>query len=190
MRRVSWCALGLTLVTLFSLDHAVADGNGRQNVQRAILRLLARFDLTDNSEFSQQIRELSNVKSEVAPRIDIVVPAPGDEFSLSEYADGIPVVLQLTEWDFRPDLAVNAIEQFANGNRVPNQGHLHVWIEDPDRNVVVFLGANAREEQFVTLEPGTYKAYAQLQNNDHTAQIQPAAPVRPAFDAVSFTVTE
>ena len=67
---------------------------------------------------------------------------------------------------------------------------MHVWIEDAEGNVVVFLGANTREEQFVTLEPGTYKAYAQLQNHDHTAQVQTAAPVRPAFDALSFTVVE
>ena len=188
MRRVSCCALLLLLAGL--LTAAQADDKRFQRVQALVLRLLSRLDVTDNCEFSQQVRELSNVKSEVAPRIDIVSPAPGEQFSLSEYVDGIPVILALTEWDFRPDLAVNAGTQFANGNRVPNQGHLHVWIEDEAGNVAVFLGANAREEQFVTLEPGTYKLYAQLQNNDHTAQIQPAAPVRPAFDAVSLTVTE
>ena len=90
MRRMSWCAIGLLLViTSLGVVQAGGQGNGVQQVQEVVLRLLSRFDLTDNSEFSQEIRELSNVKSLVAPQIDIVVPAPGDDFSLAEYTDGM-----------------------------------------------------------------------------------------------------
>lgn len=115
-----------------------------------------------------------------------------------------------------PELATNPVEDFAIGTNndgtplLGNEGHFHGWVFRLDFDLeelfrhddfptpgsyLRFYGAPALTEVEPGVfelqdefEPGLYKAYFQIQRNDHTAITQATAPALPAIDSVVFYV--
>ena len=189
----------------FAVTGIAVAGNGRgQSPLKQLVQALKQevnsnpdFDPTGNDPLAQETRATFLVKSFVAPSVIVEAPLDGTSFAENE-----PVTfdLQLVNWSWRPDLATNAGTEYANGDNIPNIGHLHGWVYDlVTGERVRFYGANLNRAvtydpntgslSFTdTYPPGIYKMYFQAQNNDHTAQAVPAAPNLPAIDTVVFSV--
>ena len=125
--------------------------------------------------------------STVTPTLEIVTPLDGDPF-VGQFE------VSLTDFLYQPDAATNPRTEFANGKQTANAGHVHGWVFDADGNQIRFYGAGGasfvdgvyiKPDQF---DPGTYKAYFQLQYDDHTPVIPAIAPDFPAIVSTVFTV--
>jgi hypothetical protein len=121
------------------------------------------------------------------PGIQVLSPAPSGLF---EGAFRVAI----TNFDYVPELATNAREEFANGFVEPGRGHVHGWIFDSRGEQVRFYGAGGSEYvgnvyiKTDDFEPGSYTAYFALQNHDHTPTIQASAPAFPPIASVAFMV--
>lgn len=162
---------------------------------------------------------------------EIVIESPED---LGQFEGAF--VLRTRNFDYIPELATNAVTQFAIGTNndgsplQPGTGHLHGWVFQlavtpdrgrgrikfgnfpPGRGITLpelnrhfdrpippsyfrFYGATSLTQvginQFVLgdeFPPGVYKAYFQLQYNDHTPMLQATAPALPSIDTTIFWV--
>lgn len=134
-----------------------------------------------------RMRQASQIVHGPNPAIEIIEPAPYSEFT-GEF------VLAFDNWDYRPERATNPQTQFANGFQERNTGHVHGWVFDEFGNQIRFYGAAGtifdgtfyiKPDDF---PPGSYIAYFQLQNHDHTPAIQVNAAAFPSMQAVTFFV--
>jgi hypothetical protein len=149
--------------------------------------LAMQFEPTREGKLHDSIRGRSIIKSAVLPSLEVVSPVEDWEGRF---------IVRLNDFDYRPDLATNPVQAFANGFQEINRGHIHGWVFDSDSNLVRFYGAAGTQfdDPFYIkpdeFPPGRYTAYFQLQNHDHTPVIPALAPQFPPIASVSFWVTE
>ena len=122
----------------------------------------------------------------------------GPEFTFNVYYDNL---------DFSPEDAVQLPSQYANGKKVANEGHVHLyatWLGDnstdpssPDfwNYTNLFVGASDLEVspgvlQYTLNFPvnGEWLIYAESQYDDHTSRVRPHPQQIGAWDAAYVTV--
>lgn len=121
----------------------------------------------------------SPVRLRIDPDLLFSTVTTGESFSFPVYLEGL---------DYRPDLATDLPSDYANGNRTPGEGHVHLYASNLDDGELfnttnVFLGAASfddsvfAEESLITAtvtlpEDGLWLLYAESQYNDHTSRIR------------------
>lgn len=158
------------------------------------------------------VSPLFDGRERVNPEIEIVSPTEGGRFEGSFVVE-IRNFDYLPEFATSP---VNAFAIGTDNLGLPlkfGEGHMHGWVFEVDADgrkirqdgaiptpasYLRFYGAGGadyvgnRDLAFYSLSdalpPGRYKAFFQLQQNDHTGALQASAPAFPAIDSVTFVV--
>ena len=183
---------GLLLTGLATLAYA-GNANSAMRLLQNAFRTMVNLEPFREGLLHDHVRGRSVITHDPSPAVQFVEPLDGDDFR------GY-LAVQIDNWLVDPSRATNARTEFASGHQERNVGHTHVWIFDLESGAQVrFTGANGlllnpdtgrHESASFSLPPGTYKAFVQLQNNDHTAAIPAAAPVFPGIDSVIFVVPD
>ena len=147
-----------------------------------VIPSVATFEPTKEGPGSKAMRGAAQLKHPLEPGIKIT---SGKVF------DGAFTV-ELTNWDFRPDKAVPASTNFADGTQNENEGHVHGWVFNEAGEQIRFYGGSSFPGgiQTDTFEPGSYRLFVQCQNHDHTPTIGPSARSFPSVDAIEFDVLD
>lgn len=135
------------------------------------------------------LREKMVIIAEATPRIDIIEPQHGGEWTGQ-------FTFTVSDFQYAPERATVPTTQFANGKQEQNIGHLHAWVFDESGKQVRFYGAPGLEENGGVFSrpddfsPGVYTAYWQCQHHDHTPMVTRIAPEFPSIASVRFVVPE
>ncbi len=190
-KAISMACLGLVLIGTVTVAFAGNANSARQLLVNAF-KTMAQLEPEREGPLHDYVRGNSVLKHTPSPTVRFVMPLDGEEFPGFLAAD-------IINWEVDPSKATSAATQFANGYQERNIGHSHIWVFNMESGQQVrFTGANSLlydtnsghyVSQTFTLPPGTYKAFVQLQNHDHTAAIPATAPTFPGIDSVIFTVS-
>ena len=186
--------VGLLLAGLGTLAYGDNATSAMQRLLEAF-RTMVELEPTREGPLHDLVRGASVIKHTPNPAVQFVVPLDLEEFPVPGY-----LAVDIQNWSVHPEDATPPATHFANGHQQRNTGHTHVWIFDLDTGALVrFTGADGLlynpdsgryESALFTLAPGTYKAFVQLQNHDHTPAVQATAPLFPGIDSVIFVVPE
>jgi len=153
----------------------------------AALFMAAQLEPNREGIIHDSVRGRTIIKSNKLPKIQIKSP-------LKEWKGSF--IVEIQEFDYRPDLATNPVAAFASGYQEANRGHIHGWVFNSNGEQIRFYGAaqSIYEKPFYVkpdkFPPGEYTVFFQLQNHDHTPIIPVAAPQFPAIASAQFTVTD
>ena len=127
-----------------------------------------------------------NVFDDTTPSIQFIEPKPDDVIPSGE----VRFVVKISDdYDFAPDKALQPpLDCYGAGDRVPNQGHYHLYLARPGSTEVEHFVAPGSQAIARYLDPGHWCAYADLTNNDHTQRFKANPRDLPPFDKVCFFV--
>lgn len=127
-----------------------------------------------------------NVFDNKTPSIQFLEPKPNEVI----FSRNVRFVVKISDdYDFAPDEALSpAQECYGAGDRVPNQGHYHLYLTRPDSTAVEHFTAPDSQAVARSLDFGAWCAYADLTHSDHTQRFKANPRDLPPFDKVCFYV--